>query len=244
MQENGSNNSDFAPESGDETVVEHVEAVASPEGESVSGIAEETVIDATGAEETFSAAFQSSTSGYAPDSTPASSPTAGSFSGYDYPQTGYQQSDYAQGASAYPQQGQYQQGQYQQTGYDQSAYPQGGYTQQGYGPTDPGYAQQQYQYPQAGYAQQAPAGVWSPKNKLAAGLFGILLGTFGVHNFYLGFTGKAVAQLLITLLSFGVLAWASAIWGLVEGILILASQTGSKWDLDAQNLPMKPVGQS
>ena len=60
-----------------------------------------------------------------------------------------------------------------------------------------------------------------PKSKIAAGLLGIFLGCFGVHNFYLGYTGKAVAQLLITVLSFGILSFASAIWGLIEGILIL-----------------------
>ena len=62
------------------------------------------------------------------------------------------------------------------------------------------------------------------KSKLAAGLLGIFLGAFGVHNFYLGYTGKAVAQLLITILSCGVLSFASGVWGLIEGILIL---TGS-----------------
>ena len=62
------------------------------------------------------------------------------------------------------------------------------------------------------------------KSKIAAGLLGIFLGCFGVHNFYLGFTGKAIAQLLITVLSCGILSFASAIWGLIEGILIL---TGS-----------------
>ena len=60
------------------------------------------------------------------------------------------------------------------------------------------------------------------KSKIAAGLFGIFLGCFGVHNFYLGFTGKAVAQLLITVLSCFILSPISAIWGLIEGILILA----------------------
>ena len=60
-----------------------------------------------------------------------------------------------------------------------------------------------------------------PKSKIAAGLLGIFLGCFGVHNFYLGYTGKAVAQLLITVLSCFVLSFASAIWGLIEGILIL-----------------------
>ena len=59
------------------------------------------------------------------------------------------------------------------------------------------------------------------KSKIAAGLFGIFLGIFGVHNFYLGYTGKAIAQLLITLLTFGLLSFVSAIWGLIEGILIL-----------------------
>lgn len=48
-----------------------------------------------------------------------------------------------------------------------------------------------------GYAQA------NAKSKIAAGLLGIFLGYFGVHNFYLGYTGKAVAQLLITLLTCG-----------------------------------------
>lgn len=68
------------------------------------------------------------------------------------------------------------------------------------------------------------------KSKIAAGLFGILLGTFGIHNFYLGYNGKAVAQLLITVLSCGILSFVSAIWGLVEGILILAGNI----NVDAQ----------
>ena len=62
------------------------------------------------------------------------------------------------------------------------------------------------------------------KSKIAAGLLGIFLGAFGVHNFYLGYTGKAVAQLLITILSCSTLAIISGIWGLIEGIMIL---TGS-----------------
>lgn len=62
------------------------------------------------------------------------------------------------------------------------------------------------------------------KSKIAAGLLGIFLGAFGVHNFYLGYTGKAVAQLLITILSCFTLSIVSSIWGLIEGIMIL---TGS-----------------
>ena len=64
----------------------------------------------------------------------------------------------------------------------------------------------------------------TPKSKIAAGLLGIFLGSFGVHNFYLGYTGKAIAQLLITLLTCGFGAFILSIWGFIEGILIL---TGS-----------------
>ena len=76
------------------------------------------------------------------------------------------------------------------------------------------------------------------KSKLAAGLLGIFLGSLGVHNFYLGYTGKAIAQLLMTVLSFltcGITAIAAGIWGLVEGILIL---TGSI-NTDASGAPLK-----
>lgn len=62
------------------------------------------------------------------------------------------------------------------------------------------------------------------KSKVVAGLLGIFIGALGIHNFYLGYTGKGVAQVLISVLSCGILSPVSAIWGLVEGIMIL---TGS-----------------
>ena len=77
------------------------------------------------------------------------------------------------------------------------------------------------------------------KSKVAAGLLGIFLGCFGAHNFYLGNSGKAVAQLLITLLSFGFLALISALWGFIEGILILSAQPGARpWGVDAYGVPL------
>ena len=77
------------------------------------------------------------------------------------------------------------------------------------------------------------------KSKAAAGLLGIFLGCFGAHNFYLGYTGKAVAQLLITLLSLGFLAVIPAIWALIEGILILSAQPGAQpWGVDARGVPL------
>jgi len=76
-----------------------------------------------------------------------------------------------------------------------------------------------------GYAlNTAPAA--DAKSKLVAGLLGIFLGTFGVHNFYLGNTKKAVTQLLIGLLGscIAVGPIITGIWGLIEGIQILCGK--------------------
>lgn len=117
------------------------------------------------------------------------------------------------GSSAY--------GQQQSYGYQQGYT--GGYTQQNYD-----------------YAAQQPYGAFgtAPKSKIAAALLGIFLGTFGIHNFYLGFTTKAVIQLLLTVLSFGTLSWISWIWGLIEGILILTAQPGTQWHRDARGVEL------
>ncbi len=93
--------------------------------------------------------------------------------------------------------------------------------------------QQPYQQPQYQQQFQQPQTL-QPKSKIAAGILGIVFGCFGVHNFYLGYTGKAVAQLLITLLSCFILSPISAIWGLIEGIMIL---TGSI-NTDAKGMPL------
>ena len=44
----------------------------------------------------------------------------------------------------------------------------------------------------------------------------IFLGHIGVHNFYAGYIGRGVAQLLITILTFGFLFWISWIWAIIE----------------------------
>lgn len=124
-----------------------------------------------------------------------------------------------------------QQQPYQQQSYNQQAYGQQPYDQQQYG--QQGYGQQAY-----GQTQSGPIAYTNQKSRLAAGLLGILLGTFGVHNFYLGFTGKAVAQLLITLLSFGVLSWVSWIWGLIEGVMYLTGKNNPAWNRDAEGIPL------
>lgn len=93
--------------------------------------------------------------------------------------------------------------------------------------------QQPYGAPYQGQPPYAAGGQVGQKSKIVAGILGILLGGLGIHNFYLGFTKKALAQLLITVLSVGFLSWVSAIWGLVEGILILVSKYGEQWHRDA-----------
>ena len=122
--------------------------------------------------------------------------------------------DSEQQAQAEAQQQPYQQQAYQQQPYQQQAYQQQGY-QNAYNYSNPNATYQ------AGAPGSYPNAVNQPKSKLVAGLLGIFLGGLGVHNFYLGFTGKAVAQLLISLISCGSLAIVSAIWGFIEGVLIL-----------------------
>lgn len=57
-------------------------------------------------------------------------------------------------------------------------------------------------------------------------LLAIFLGEIGVHNFYAGYIGRGIAQLLITILSFGLLFWVSWIWAIVE--LCVVSEDGNR----------------
>ena len=81
-----------------------------------------------------------------------------------------------------------------------------------------------------GVSLAAPAANGNQKSKMAAGLLGIFLGGWGVHNFYLGYTGKATAQIVLTF-CFGI----GAIWGLIEGIMILCGKIST----DAKGVPLK-----
>ena len=54
------------------------------------------------------------------------------------------------------------------------------------------------------------------KSRLAYILLGLFLGGLGIHNFYAGYTGKGIAQLLITILSGGFLALVVWIWVIIE----------------------------
>jgi len=57
--------------------------------------------------------------------------------------------------------------------------------------------------------------------KIAAGILGILLGTFGIHKFILGYTTEGLVMLLVTLVTCGFAGAVFWIIGLVEGIIYL-----------------------
>lgn len=68
------------------------------------------------------------------------------------------------------------------------------------------------------------------KSKMAAGLLGIFLGGWGVHNFYLGFTQKAIIQIIVSFVTCGI----GSLWGFIEGILILCGNINT----DANGNPL------
>jgi TM2 domain-containing membrane protein YozV len=84
----------------------------------------------------------------------------------------------------------------------------------------------------------APVGE-EQKSKLVAALLAFFLGTLGIHNFYLGYTNRAVTQLLLTLLASAVTCGLSAIavqiWAIVEGVQLL---TGTI-NVDGKGCPLK-----
>ena len=70
-------------------------------------------------------------------------------------------------------------------------------------------------------ASSAPA----RKNRVAAGVLGILLGGLGIHKFYLGYTWQGVIMLVVwivgVIVTFGIASVVVGIIGLIEGILYL-----------------------
>ena len=151
-------------------------------------------------------------------------------------------------ASQQPAQPFYGQPTYGQPTYGQPTYGQPDYTQSAQPPyyqqqAQPRYEQPSYNQPpiyaqQTYYqaAQQQPGYGYAQKSKIVAGLLGLFLGGLGVHNFYLGYTGKAVAQLLLTLIGWIILIGPiiSGIWALIESVLILCSSYGSNWHRDGR----------
>jgi TM2 domain-containing membrane protein YozV len=94
----------------------------------------------------------------------------------------------------------------------------------------------QPQYGQAPYGQPGQpyyAGYPEQKSRLIGGLLGILLGGLGIHRFYLGYVGIGIVQIVVTIVTFGF----GAIWGFVEGIMILVG--AEMFRRDAKGVPLK-----
>ncbi|WP_459588000.1 TM2 domain-containing protein [Corynebacterium camporealensis] len=115
--------------------------------------------------------------------------------------------------------------QYQQNPQNQQAMQP--YQQQG---------QQQYQQQNYGNAQQ--------KSWIAALLLCFFLGSWGVHNFYLGNTTKGVVQLVMWILGMltvwfivgALLLFPLYIWVIVEFIMLIVGANG--YDRDARGIPL------
>jgi TM2 domain-containing membrane protein YozV len=89
-------------------------------------------------------------------------------------------------------------------------------------PYETGY--QPIQPPAPLYDQGAAVYDWKQAGgdkKVAAGICAILVGTFGVHKFILGYTTEGLIMLLVSLLSCGMLAIVMQIIGIIEGIMYL-----------------------
>lgn len=86
----------------------------------------------------------------------------------------------------------------------------------------------------------------SRKSRQTAGLLGLIGGGLGLHNFYLGRMSRGACQVLLS-----AVCWFLAVrfnlvfspfiayfWGMIEGVLILASHNGSPWHRDARGLEL------
>lgn len=92
----------------------------------------------------------------------------------------------------------------------------------------------------APYAPQPAPNVY-PKSKGVAVILGFFLGSLGAHNFYLGYYGKGIAQLLLTLIGwmfFFIGPAVAGIWAIVEIIQILVATPGSLHNKDARGVDM------
>ncbi len=59
------------------------------------------------------------------------------------------------------------------------------------------------------------------KDKVAAGLLAIFVGSLGIHKFYLGYNKEGIIMLVVSLATCGAGAAVMSIIGLIEGIIYL-----------------------
>lgn len=77
------------------------------------------------------------------------------------------------------------------------------------------------------------------KNRVVVGLIALFLGWLGIHNFYLGYTNKGLAQLLVSLIggifSCGIATLAMEVWAFIEAIQIFSGTISA----DADGVPLR-----
>ncbi len=83
--------------------------------------------------------------------------------------------------------------------------------------------------PASAYSQPVPMPSHPPKSRTTYIVLGIFLGAFGAHNFYAGYTGRAVGQLCLSVLTLFYLAIASWIWAVVEICVVDKDSAGIKF---------------
>jgi TM2 domain-containing membrane protein YozV len=80
---------------------------------------------------------------------------------------------------------------------------------------------------QSAYA--APVYASTHKSRTSYIVLGIFLGALGIHNFYAGYTGRAVGQLCLTVLTLGYLGIVSWIWAIIEICTVEKDSTGLRF---------------
>ncbi len=76
------------------------------------------------------------------------------------------------------------------------------------------------------YATPAGRGERVPKSRTTYIVLGVFLGAFGAHNFYAGYTGRAIGQLCLSVLTVFYLAIASWLWAIVEICIVDKDSAG------------------
>jgi TM2 domain-containing membrane protein YozV len=102
-----------------------------------------------------------------------------------------------------------------------------------------------YQHPYAPQPYAQPTVIVMPKSRFVAAVLAFFFGCFGVHNFYLGYTGTAVAQLVLGIfgsltafLFIGIFILVPLwIWAIVELILFLVAKDG-RYSRSANGVPL------
>jgi len=81
----------------------------------------------------------------------------------------------------------------------------------------------------AAYAYAAPVYASTHKSRTTYIVLGIFLVALGIHNFYAGYTGRAVGQLCLTVLTLGTLGIVSWVWAIIEICIVEKDSTGVRF---------------